>query len=410
MRVSFSLIAVGVLVAGAVLLAPLSGTAPAPPTPLTPVPRAPAPAPPTPLTPLPSVRAATPKAPFYFSSLWVTNAVTGYPAPAPALDGKAWWPLVYYDLDLRPAWIHLTWVPLAFPEGKIADIVASKSYALRLVLNGRVLHRGPSGEYSIYAVPPGASSQLYGCPSGKMCLVTKVPGTTWFSMSAPWHLELQVPSPDSLRDPIYTPCPGDPGRLCPSTLGSPEPMKVSATVARSAPKGSFFAAKIYPTFQHPRCTTCHSFGSPWALRDHHTPYVGQTIDVKSVATPRGTLLTCNSGCHYPKMGDERIWAILKYLPGGQFSDVDWKTPGFDMGIIWTGKSASEICKIVTTKLPTAHALRHHFHNDARVAWAVQSGKLPPQTGGYKSLAPPGSYLEWVKLTAAWADGGFPCPK
>jgi hypothetical protein len=109
------------------------------------------------------------------------------------------------------------------------------------------------------------------------------------------------------------------------------------------------------------------------------------------------------------MGDEKIAAISILVPGFRFDDKEWKAPGADMGINWTGKSAVEICKIVTTKLPTRQLLKHHFHDDIRIAWAVHSGKLP--TGRLPlPVAPPGSYLEWKKFTTAWADSGFPCPK
>lgn len=104
--------------------------------------------------------------------------------------------------------------------------------------------------------------------------------------------------------------------------------------------------------------------------------------------------------------------MLQYIPGKTFDDREWKAPGADMGINWTGKSASEICKIVTTNLPSAEKLMHHFHDDARIAWAVHSGRLPLMAKKQNPLpvAPPGNYPEWVKITRIWAFGGFPCPK
>ncbi len=402
MRYSPNAIAVVTLVAVAALIASFGVAAP-PPT-----------APPTPSLQVPDLSIT--KAPFHFVNLWVLDPSKGQPVQAVAQANKATWPIIY---DLRPkTLIHLTWLADGFPQAKIPDLVAGKGdHSLGLALNGKVLQRGPdgsSGEYYAYAVYPGASA-LVGCPPGKTCLGTTIQATTWNSMWAPWQLELQLrkkmwlQSQQSQQSQVLTlgPCPGDPTKLCPQppTPKGPEPIKIKARVERSGPPVSFFAAKLYPTFQHDRCRTCHYLLTPAGLSNQHKNIgIGE---ITQVSTPRGTLLTCGGGCHYPHMSDPMIDQILQYVPGGKFDDQEWKVPGADMGINWTGKSAVEICTIIRNKLPSAQALKHHFHDDIRIAWAVHSGRLP--AGPPRPVAPPGSYQEWRKITTAWADNGFPCP-
>ena len=62
---------------------------------------------------------------------------------------------------------------------------------------------------------------------------------------------------------------------------------------------------------------------------------------------------------------------------------------------------------MTSNLPNQAALNNHFHRDARVAWAVDSGRTPR---GVKPTAPPHDYSEFLKLMDAWTENGFPCPQ
>lgn len=398
MRYRLNAIAIVTLVTAATLIASFGVAAP-PPT-----------APPTPVRPLPDL--SLQKVPFHFVNLWVLDASKAQPVQAVAQANNATWPIIY---DLRPkTLIHLTWVADGFPQAKIPDLLAGKGdHSLGLALNGRVLQRGPdglSGEYYAYAVNPGAPS-LYGCPPGKTCLGASIQATTWNSISAPWQLELQLwkrtrVQPQQPQVPILGPCPGDPTKLCPQPPPGPEPIKIKASVKRSGPEVSYFAAKLYPTFQHDRCRTCHYLLTPAGLINQHKAIgIG---GVTQISTPRGTLLTCGGGCHYPHQSDFKIDEILQYVPGGKFDDQEWKAPGADMGINWTGKSAVEICTIIRNKLPSAQALKHHFHDDIRIAWAVHSGRLPAGRPP-RPVAPPGSYQEWKKITTAWIDSGSPCP-
>ena len=63
---------------------------------------------------------------------------------------------------------------------------------------------------------------------------------------------------------------------------------------------------------------------------------------------------------------------------------------------------------MVTHLPT-HALREqHFHEDARLFWAVEKGELPL---GYSSLptASPASYTQFIDRFDTWNDSNAPCP-
>ncbi|MGA7991332.1 MAG: hypothetical protein WCC53_07880, partial [Thermoanaerobaculia bacterium] len=164
----------------------------------------------------------------------------------------------------------------------------------------------------------------------------------------------------------------------------------STPVTLQPAKVSYFAKFLYPTFSHQRCTDCHSMGDAAAVRAQH-----DALGVPGVNAQNAHQATCGgTSCH----------TFVK----------DWRTPPFAIGINWRGKGAREVCKIVTSHLPSAEGLHAHFHDDPRVIWAVSSGWIPAnghgKGQGFLPTAPPHNQQAWFQLVDYWINGGFPCPE
>jgi hypothetical protein len=158
----------------------------------------------------------------------------------------------------------------------------------------------------------------------------------------------------------------------------------SVPVSIQSDKVSYFSEVLYPTFTSERCTDCHSMGDRTTVEKQH--------EAGGVTGVNGTY-THQAGC-----GNTSCHNFVK----------DWRTPPFSMGINWKGKSAKEICTIVTGHLPTAGGLHSHFHDDPRVIWAVSDGWVPQRPR--LPTAPPHDKQAWFVLVDEWIDGDFPCPE
>src|SRR4029434_8700993 len=79
-------------------------------------------------------------------------------------------------------------------------------------------------------------------------------------------------------------------------------------------------------------------------------------------------------CHDGGLGNPGTSLVLSWA-GGAFTETKWKAPYVDLDLDWRNKTAPEICARVKENLPT-HELRHkHFHEDARLSWAIQEPKI-----------------------------------
>jgi hypothetical protein len=95
------------------------------------------------------------------------------------------------------------------------------------------------------------------------------------------------------------------------------------------------------------------------------------------------------------------------VAGEVFEETEWKAPAFERDLNWGEMNASLICSRVRTNLPTVEKARHHFYEDARIAWAVQSGVAP--FNRHLGKAPPGSFAAWKEVLEPWIWGTMPCP-
>jgi len=119
------------------------------------------------------------------------------------------------------------------------------------------------------------------------------------------------------------------------------------------------------------------------------------------------MVRCGSrgGCHAGIIAEPDF--ILLDGEAVNFVELEWMTPGFEIGIDWRNRTPEDICHTVKEHLPTARAMRRHFFEDARIAWAVHSGKRPGV--GYLEIAPPYDFGAFQDLMNAWIDAGAPCP-
>ena len=269
----------------------------------------------------------------------------------------------------------------------IKKIVAEEGYTMELRLNGSILQQGPNaltGDF--YAGALTIAGAPFNCPQGKTCLTTTILRTPWKKAKPPWTVELTFWKKVKISEAG--------GKIPPQKLKAVAVIHPNQTTGKS-----YFTEKIFPIFQHYRCTTCHSLGSKDALVQRHNGILSASGIVET-PTALGLNLTCGRGCHQ---------AIANVVPGTTFHETEWKAPHFSMGIDWRNKTPGYICQKVTSSLPTQAALTNHFHEDARIAWAVHSGVLPLGKGTLP-VVPPGDFHKFLKIIDPWIFVDFPCPK
>ena len=322
--------------------------------------------------------------PFQLVGLWHVDPWSMKPYIAKPSDGKWFWPGAY---DLYPKLVHLTWLSQSLPAEDITKIVAKEGYGMELRLNGSLLQQGPnalSGDF--YAGPVTMEVSPFNCPQGKTCLATTILRAPWKKANPPWTVELTFWKKVKISD----------------AGGKTPPQKLKAVAVihpNQTNDQSYFTEKIFPIFQHYRCTTCHSLGSKEALIQRHNGILTAS-GIAEKPTALGVNLTCGGGCHQ---------AIVNVVPGTTFHETEWKAPHFSMGIDWRNKTSSDICQKVTSNLSNQEALKNHFHEDARIAWAVHSGVLPMGKGTLP-VAPPGDFHQFLKIIDPWIFVDFPCPE
>ena len=65
-----------------------------------------------------------------------------------------------------------------------------------------------------------------------------------------------------------------------------------------------------------------------------------------------------------------------------------------------------ICNRMVASMPNPETREKHFHEDARLFWAVESGRVP---GGQKPTAQPQDYDTLIDRFDEWNEAGAPCP-
>ena len=320
-----------------------------------------------------------------------------------------------------PCPLPLEWnvsVPLVELVWSFADEAARVAYrdaangvadtALRVLKNGVLQNRGErestgwgvSGDY--YAFYEGEDC---GPSIPAPCLRVIFARPAWFDTAPPWSdwsiaveawsvepLDQLVIDFDRFGNPIVV------------TEGWQQQQGATATVAAPETVKDFFTATIGASVLSARCTTCHAMDTPHKISVQHGGLVSPS-DVyldDSIVSAGAQINTCES-CHvvgatHLYTFDEERWATP--TPA---QDIDWGAIIATAGADW----AREVCERIVGHLTTPQARAHHFHQDARLHWAVADGKTP--FGEQKTRAQPQDYYLFLKHFDAWNDAGARCP-
>ncbi len=323
----------------------------------------------------------------------------GTPCPLP-LEWNIGGPLVY-----------LTWTfeneaaRLAYREA--ADGVADTG--LRVLKNGVLQNRGErassstdvSGDY--YAEYEESDC---GPNVAAPCLRVVFARDAWFATAPPWSdwsiavemwslepVEQHVLGFDRFGNPIVIRESWEKQQGATATIAAPEVVK------------DFFTATIGLSVMSERCTTCHALDTPQKISAQHSGLVSASsvyLD-DSIVSPGAQINTCDS-CHvigasaYSFSFDEERWATP--TPS---QDIDWGEIISAAGDDWS----RAVCQRIISHLATPQARAHHFHQDARLHWAVADGVTP--FGEAKTRAQPQDYFLFLKHFDAWNDAGARCP-
>lgn len=281
---------------------------------------------------------------------------------------------------------------------------------LALKLGGVLVNRVPTGQtggfWAVYHEDPGDC----GATGIGPCIRVVIDRSTWFSTAPPWSdwsVSLEAWSLEALE--VH--------QIGFDRFGNPYPIREAwerqeqahATVLAPETLSDFFTATIGASTASARCTTCHSLSTPAKIVEHHMQNgagISESIvvDLPSAVIPGETILGCDS-CHY-------IVTPNYY----EFHEDRWATPPSHMDIDWAriidanpNDWSREVCERITTHLPTASIRAQHFHEDARLFWAVQDG-TPPLGHAPLERAQPQDYNLFLKHFDAWNEAGARCPQ
>lgn len=222
------------------------------------------------------------------------------------------------------------------------------------------------------------------------CLVMVVVRDAWFDGSAPWsdwNVQVEGMRVDATRF---------------GTIAFTE-QSAARTVTPQARVLDFFAATIGKSTMSSRCTTCHDMDTPANIDARHGFSVGAELAPSIVNDDEEVHHggACQS-CHGSAMPDD-------------FHETRWATPTVEQDIRWSqiinqnlSSWPKEICNRVVSNLDTAAAREEHFHEDARLFWAITDGSTPDDNE--LTTAHPKDYDLFIQRFDAWNDAGAPCPK
>ncbi len=138
-----------------------------------------------------------------------------------------------------------------------------------------------------------------------------------------------------------------------------------------------FSDALYAKFMHERCLACHQFNN-------------RNSQGRAYFSHRNRYL-CER-CHTP---------AITGLKGGE-----WQAPA-GARMDYTGLSARDTCLLIKRNTPTGdrdRLLAEHLLHDARIRWALDSGRRPDG----KAATVPGGFKEWERDVKNWVEGGLSC--
>ena len=319
--------------------------------------------------------------------------------------GQRFWP-GQYDLAPRSG-VRTQWQPMGdFTSDDVAKVIASDCYRATVVLNGIPLGRFDETTNDASRIHIGDSTYFAPCPQRKRCLYVTVSQAAWAAAKPPHVLEIRVTEVRTAQaSPTNVPAIDENGDVIPAGQYNYRALPASRANIQANPrtKGSYFVAKVWPTFQHARCQNCHALGSVAALISAHSNIFmfkqNYAALVVKKSSPTGAVISCSAGCH--DIAGNTI------VIGQVFEETEWKAPAFERNINWSQMNAALGCSRVTANLATEAKASHHFYEDARIAWAVNRAITPAGTS--LERAPPGSFEMFRAVLEPWLRGAMPCP-
>lgn len=271
----------------------------------------------------------------------------------------------------------------------------SSSRRLDLSINGEVLRRRAVNGIATRNFDYQASYETGGACGQSMslgCLVVVVQRGAWFDGPAPWtDWNVRIEGSRKVSN------------ILGQSLTYVERTAQRTVRAKSQVK-DFFTATIGKSTMSERCTTCHRIDTPQKIVDQHTPgytSVEQIGTDPSIVNADEEVNYC-SNCHesgLPQDFHETRWATPTPM-----QDINWGEIINDNPSEWP----LEICDRVVGNLESAEARREHFHEDARLFWAVADGEVQ----GFDVALPtahPNDYDRFLDHFDAWNAAGAPCP-
>jgi len=330
----------------------------------------------------------------YYGGLLTTPCTPNVPCEFPS---------VY---DTKSEWVYLIWqLPYATALATVkeyADGVDDKVFTL--IVNGQKLTRAADlqspGDFRVYFTRSGEQ------------MVTPVRKDAWYPPGMPWstwNVAIQLWGNGPVAMPVWDYDPwGNPIYLGDEFPSEKQGERAAIVVPKPVVQ-SFFTATIGATVTSERCTTCHAMDTESEIEDRHNGIIDGILITQepSILVPGQTVNHCGN-CHE---------GHLPYLGStSSFPESIWATPTPAMDIDWAAIMnahpntwPSEICSRMVGNMPT-HAIREqHFHEDARLFWAVAKGDLPGPIGGDLPRATPYSYSKFIDRFDAWNDSGALCP-
>lgn len=315
--------------------------------------------------------------------------------------------------DIEVESVYLTWkvvssAALANLEEYI-DGPGQDGKSMTVFLNGVEQTQAPDflsfGDFYVDSTPSGCGTDHL-----SPCMTTVFQRHAWYPGPPPWpawNVSIELWGTETLATPILDLDKW--GNLI--TIWDVQVLEGvrDATVEPPPYLQSFWTDTIGASILSPRCITCHTMDTTQKIYDQHDGIIDGTPVVlePSILVPGKSVLHCDN-CHENN---------LPYLgPGSPFPENKWATPTPELDIDWAQIINDnpttwpyEICGRMIANMPT-HDIRHqHFHEDARLFWAVAKGEIPPPKPGTLPTASPHDHDEFLRRFDVWNDHGAHCP-
>jgi len=315
--------------------------------------------------------------------------------------------------DIEAEEIYLTWEVISSAAlanlDEYIDGPGGDGRSMKVFLNGvqqtQASNGAAFGDFYAFTTPAGCGSDDL-----SPCLYTIFRRHAWYPGPPPWpawNVVFELWGTETLAVPImdvdeY----GNPISI--SSVQVLEGVR-SGTVQPRQYLQSFWTDTIGATLMSPRCTNCHAMDTEQNIYAQHGGIIDGTpiVQVPSILVPGKFVYHC-SNCH-----EGNLWFLGA---GSPFDESKWATPTEALDIDWAQimndhpySWPSEICGRMISNMPDPATRHEHFHEDARLFWAVQSGEIPPPHIQVLPTASPNNHSEFLRRFDIWNEHGAHCP-